>query len=330
MDQKRRADSYSSGKLTQHTEDKTSVLSSAYSDGNFQRKTKEVEESALVDLTLEDEEGALEELLYADMVVENEDSYKEATMEDHKGTPAVDLYVDEGLRPKELPRIDVHVDEENIETDAEGLDQEAPVPRPFDLDEENIKTDEKTLEQEAIAPKSDQTAENGWIVILENPKVPYDQDADPAGLYGGREVDDRPSLLEFYHQDARTNGYFAKMAPTKAELEAKTAAAVLAKRMIEASGSVASNLQTAPTISEGSLTGNLGILKLRPPTGDIPSPPKRSYADVLTGISGTTGPSNQANPLPFRSTANVSFSPGTKKESAREKVMNNCQPVAES
>ena len=81
-------------------------------------------------------------------------------------------------------------------------------------------------------PESEQTAENGWIEILETPNGPYDFDNDPAGLYGGREVDDRPSLIEFYHQDARTNCIFARMAPTKAEL----ASAAAAKAAPEARG----------------------------------------------------------------------------------------------
>lgn len=43
---------------------------------------------------------------------------------------------------------------------------------------------------------------------------------------------------------------------------------------------------------------------------------------MLTGVRGTSAPSNEPTPLPFRAIANVSFSPGTKNESAREKVMN--------
>ena len=75
-----------------------------------------------------------------------------------------------------------------------------------------------------LESESEKCAENGWIEILETPNGPYDCDNDPAGLYGGREVDDRPSLLEFYHQDARTNGIFARMAPMKADLIGSTAA----------------------------------------------------------------------------------------------------------
>lgn len=322
MDQKRQERLDLSGERVQHTDDETFVLSSAHSDDKIRGDAKEIEEIALVDLTVEDEEGALEELPRVKTSLDSEDSYRIATMEDHTGTPTVGLYVHGSLGLKELPRVDVHMDEENIETDEEQLDQEAPVPRPFDLEEESIETNEEQSEQEAIVPKSDQTAENGWIVILQNSKVPYDQDADPAGLYGGREVDNRPTLLEFYHQDARTNGHFAKMAPTKAELEATTAAAMMAKRMIEASGSAASKLQAARTTGEEALTGKPGILKLRPPKGDVPSPPKRSYANVLTWISGTSAPPNEANHLPFRSAAaNVSFLPGTKRHSVKVKVM---------
>lgn len=253
-----------SGKWTQHTEDETFVLSAAHSDDNFQGDAEEAGVTAHVNLTVEEEEGASEELPRVDIPADNENSFKDAMMDDLKGTPT-DLYIDSDSRLKALPRVDVHIDEENVETDEEQLDQEAPVPRPFDLDEENMKTDEEQLEHQAIVSGSEQTAENGWIVVLQNSKVPYDQDADPAGLYGGREVDDQPSLLDFYHQDARTNGHFAKMAPTKAELAAKKTAAMLAKRMIEASGSD-SKLQAARTTSEGVLTGK-PVLKLRPPKG---------------------------------------------------------------
>ncbi len=267
---------------------------------------------------MKDEEGALEELSCVVSSGEIEVSYKDATMEKHNLIPPVYLCVDGDSGPKELPNVDVHIDEENRETDEDHFNQEAPLPKPFDYDEEIIKISEEQKEQEATVTNSEQTAENGWIVILQNPKVPYDQDADPAGLYGGKEVDDRPSLLEFYHQDARTNGNFAKMAPTKAELAAKTAAAMRAKRLLEATASAALKLQAAPPIIEGAFMGKQGIMKGSSPDGDVHSPPKWSYADVLTGVSGTAAPSSETNALPFRSVANVSFLSGTMKE----KVMN--------
>ena len=67
-------------------------------------------------------------------------------------------------------------------------------------------------------PEIERTAENGWIAIRERPLRPYDQDADPAGLYGGREVDGRPDLMEFYHRDARAEQNFATMAPSEVEM----------------------------------------------------------------------------------------------------------------
>ena len=81
-----------------------------------------------------------------------------------------------------------------------------------------------TMCDEERVSDSEKCAENGWIEILETPNGLYDYDNDPAGLYGGREVDDRPSLLEFYHQDARSNGIFARMAPKKQDLITTTAA----------------------------------------------------------------------------------------------------------
>ena len=57
-----------------------------------------------------------------------------------------------------------------------------------------------------------------WLIIRETPLAPYNQDLDPAGLYGGREVDDRPSLMEFYREDAIKDQIFAILAPSKAPL----------------------------------------------------------------------------------------------------------------
>lgn len=294
------------------------VLSFASSDYVLQSDAEEGEEATIVGLTMKDEEGALEELSCVDSSGKIEVSYKDATMEEHKLITPVYLCVDGDSGPKEVPHVDVHIDEENRETDEERMDAEAPIPRPFDYDEEIIKESEEQLEQEGTVTNSEQTAENGWIVILQNPKVPYDQYTDPAGLYGGKEVDDRPSLLEFYHQDARTDGYFAKMAPTKAELAAKTAAAMRSKRLLEATASAALKLQAAPPTIEGAFTGKQGIMKGTSPDGDVPPPPEWSYADVLTSVSETSAPSGEFDSLPFRSVANVSFLSGSKKE----KVMN--------
>ena len=80
-------------------------------------------------------------------------------------------------------------------------------------------------------PDSAKTAKNGWIEIHETQDRPYDYDKDPAGLYGGREVDKRPSLIDFYHQDARTKQIFARMVPAKNELPADSAALLEAVKL---------------------------------------------------------------------------------------------------
>ena len=123
--------------------------------------------------------------------------------------------------------------------------------------------------EEEPVPESEKTAENGWIEILPNPNGTYDYDNDPAGLYGGREVDDRPSLIDFYHQDARTNRVFARMAPTKAALAATKAEVQ----------------QSAPesTVQATPSSGRPPVLKLRPAASCISPATQRSYADALTG-----------------------------------------------
>ena len=94
----------------------------------------------------------------------------------------------------------------------------------------SIATEESTSETQKTAeestPASQITAENGWIEIIESPSGQYDYDDDPLGLYGGPEVDDRPSWIEFYHQDARTTRNFARMAPTEAERDARIRARI--------------------------------------------------------------------------------------------------------
>jgi len=328
MNQKYQYDSYLSATRHQHMEDDTSSPSSTNSNEYFLDDAEEAGEVAFIDLTA-DEEGAMEELPRVDVIVEDKHTHINAMMNDPKDTPQVDPNVDEEVRPKALPRVDVDIDEDNIDTDEEQLEQEAPVPEPFDIDDEDIEPNREQLKQNTTVPDADQTAENGWIVILQNHEVPYDQDVDPAGLYGGKEVDDRPTLLQFYHQDARTNGHFAKMAPTKAELVAEAVASRLAEAESKAEEAklVASRLAFTkrvalpPTLRKGSSTEKPGILKLRPPNGDIPSPSERSYADVLTSVYRTSAPFNETNILPSRSVVNVSFSPGTKGKSAKEKVM---------
>lgn len=88
------------------------------------------------------------------------------------------------------------------------------------------------------------------------------------GLYGGEEVDDRPSIMEYYHQDARTNQIYAKMAPTKAELAAKAEAEAtkdLAEENAGESSSASPSLSPGPTLADDSSEG------------------KRSYVDALKG-----------------------------------------------
>lgn len=123
------------------------------------------------------------------------------------------------------------------------------------------------LAEEEDIPELEKTAENGWIQILMTPRGPYDYENDPAGLYGGREVDDRPSLIEFYHQHARTNGFFARMAPTQAERAAAAAAAAkLAQAYIE------------PDAEETS--GEASILASSTSSVVVTPVAKRSYSEV--------------------------------------------------
>ena len=137
----------------------------------------------------------------------------------------------------------------------------------------DLTTDSGTTTQESSdvgdvqrTPESERTAENGYIVIRQTPLAPYDQDADPAGLYGGREVDNRPSLMEFYHQDARTNQIFATMAPTQAELAARAeASAAAARNTSNPAGDTAMEFQRSITAAAGSPFNRKPVLKLRTP-----------------------------------------------------------------
>ncbi|KAL6714697.1 hypothetical protein ACLMJK_008122 [Lecanora helva] len=127
----------------------------------------------------------------------------------------------------------------NSDSTVEAVNEAPQEPLYIDLTK-NEEADETKLSE------SEECAENGWIEIYERPKVPYDCDEDPAGLYGGTEVDDRPSLIEFYHQDARTNQNFARMAPTRAELKATEAAKKKPEQNHEASSTRVSPLKRGP------------------------------------------------------------------------------------
>ena len=137
----------------------------------------------------------------------------------------------------------------------------------------------ESSDDERNVPVLEKTAENGWIQIFMIPQGPYDFDNDPAGFYGGREVDDRPSLIEFYRQDARTNGFFARVAPTKAERVAAAEAKV--------DRNLAKSNKNASTMSGRSAPQNFASIA------------QWSYASVLMGSTSKRGSGTKKTlPLP--------------------------------
>lgn len=233
-------------------------------------------------------------------------------MDDTEGTEKVtviDLTMDEEGALGTLPPVDAFSDDENSDEDHKMEGPKAEERVTWAAHEPDFLENEDHTEEHNAIPESEKTAENGWIVILQNPKIPYDQEEDPAGLYGGKEVDDRPSLWEFYHQDARTNGNFAKMAPTKAELAAAAA--------VETAAKLAAEQKEASKAKKPTLV-------LRPPKGDASLLPKRTYANALTRRSRVPAPLKRFPNAsqPHSIAAERLKSAGNKEMSSTEKVMN--------
>lgn len=233
--------------------------------------------------------------------------------------------------------------------DADEPSEEAPLPDGFDLNDFSLRVDgegrNKLFEPESVAeedegegkdegegegegkaegeaegeaegtiPETEKCAENGWITIRETPLAPYDCDEDPAGLYGGREVDDRGGLMEYYHRDAHDKQIFAKMAPTREELvvaekEAKAKKEAEERYKARTEAEARANASEPIFVSADEFSADQHrekwglqtpsppkkqILKLRGPTRRDPDPTlPRVEGLELDSISGTAAQGNQ-------------------------------------
>lgn len=190
-----------------------------------------------------DEEGALGELPTFEIFVEDEEPHNNTMMDDAQPADSIANARDSALKGLPHTKTDMAEPKKEEEVGASSIG----------IDENTAGAQQKDV------PLSEQTAENGYFIILAKPKISYDQEADPAGLYGGREVDDRPSLYEFYEQDARTNNFFAKMAPTKAEREAEAAES----EVLKAKSETESELLNAKLVAEAAANTELLRQKLK-------------------------------------------------------------------
>lgn len=171
----------------------------------------------------------------------------------------------------------------------------------------------------------EKTAEDGWIVLHDETTGLYDYDNDPAGLYGGREVEDRPSIVEFLHQDAISKGIFATMAPTEADVAASL---------------VGSRLEAVLGTSEGVFNISQPTSRFRPRIPNVPVIPEcqstkskatvvpthilkrpQSYAQALSGLPAPTKVTTASIPIrTSKSNIPSPFSTKKQKRSPRKNV----------